>query len=77
MGGGVGAFNYLKVLIKGVKSLGKGEVRQMVCPWSWEAGAGWVKMEVGEVQTAEQEVRAQGAGEGGAEGDQRLLSRHE
>lgn len=32
----------------------------MVCPRSWEAGAGWVKVGVGEVRSAEQEVRAKG-----------------
>lgn len=53
--GGFGAFNYLKVSIKGAKTLGKGEDRQMVCPGCWEPGAGWVR----EAGRTELEVRAQ------------------
>lgn len=32
------AFNYLKISVKGAKSLGKGKHRQMVYPRRWEKG---------------------------------------
>lgn len=64
-GGGLGAFNYLKVSMKGAKSPGKGEQRQMVCPRSWESIAGCMRVgleEVGEMNKRKGDGSKRGTG---------------